>query len=249
MSIHIITVAIAIDTTAVIGGQYQSYAVDCVNEVLRETQRSYNAESVILDYALGAVEPSPVPVADYAEGDAFTSSPVGIPTVVMEVDGGAIHCVRSTGPVRVIVLDDDTEGGDSDRIHEINGSDVYVTDKLLLTLAQPGGEGIAADFVADVVDQLPVTIEDLLRTTDRAALDSLLVRAAGEKYATHLPEAWGYWHYGRHAEFASELGMTDLAQLFSAAWQIEHRVHGEDAAAAELERQTIRSEYDSATPA
>jgi cytosine/adenosine deaminase-related metal-dependent hydrolase len=89
-----------------------------------------------------------------------------------------------------------------------------------------------------------VSLDDLLATQDRHTLDQLLRLADNDsRYSMHLDVSWSYWHYGRHAEFASELDMPSLASLFSAAWQIEHRVHVDDEQAAFQARQEIAREY------
>jgi|GEM_PF-3692650 len=49
-------------------------------------------------------------------------------TVVLEIDGGVICEVSANGPCRVIVLDADTEGGDPENIHVIDGETRYVHD-------------------------------------------------------------------------------------------------------------------------
>lgn len=89
-----------------------------------------------------------------------------------------------------------------------------------------------------------VSIEKLLITETSEELAGLLQPLASERgYSSELNVSWDYWHYGRHAEYAAELGMPDLARLFSAAWQIEHRVHGENPAAREIAENEIRAEY------
>lgn len=89
-----------------------------------------------------------------------------------------------------------------------------------------------------------VSLDDLLATQSRLELDQLLRHADEDsRYSMHLDVSWSYWHYGRHAEFARELNMPILARLFSAAWQIEHRVHVDDAAEARQARQEIEREY------
>ena len=91
---------------------------------------------------------------------------------------------------------------------------------------------------------LSVTLEDLLATESDFTLDKLLTKAASEcGYHRRLDCAWRIWHYGRHAEFADELGMLELSKLFSAAWQIQVCVHGESDEAAEVARQQIRGYY------
>jgi len=100
-------------------------------------------------------------------------------------------------------------------------------------------------------EELGVTIEDLLKTSDRWELDEQLQLADDAcGYGTHLNVAWAHWHYGRHAEFAEELGMDEMSRLFSAAWQISLRVH--EAASAEEAadaREEIRATYQEAVAA
>lgn len=50
------------------------------------------------------------------------------PVVVVDLDGGAIHNVRGSAPVRVIILDADIEGGDPDNIHTVDGQEIYLSD-------------------------------------------------------------------------------------------------------------------------
>lgn len=97
-----------------------------------------------------------------------------------------------------------------------------------------------------VQSQRPVgiTLDDLLSTSNRNDLNNLLCDAAQQaRYDIHLDVAWDYWHFGRHAEHAEALGMPVMAKLFSAAWQIEHRVHVDDEDAAEMARVEIRDQY------
>lgn len=61
-------------------------------------------------------------------------------TVVLEINGGVVNSVRSDRPVRVLILDEDCEGGDSENIQEVNGQEVYVSD-FLLTALDAGGNG------------------------------------------------------------------------------------------------------------
>jgi len=50
------------------------------------------------------------------------------PVVVLKINGGVINETLSSRPVRVLVLDEDTEGADEDRIAEVQGEEVYVHD-------------------------------------------------------------------------------------------------------------------------
>lgn len=89
-----------------------------------------------------------------------------------------------------------------------------------------------------------ISLDDLLATQSRHDLDQLLRLADDDsRYSMHLNVSWSYWHYGRHAEYANDLGLPSLARLFSAAWQIEHRVHVDDAQEALQARQDIAREY------
>ncbi|HCE7247036.1 TPA: hypothetical protein NHR53_005584 [Pseudomonas aeruginosa] len=74
-------------------------------------------------------------------------------TVVLEINGGVVNSVRSDRPVRVLILDEDCEGGDSENIQEVNGQEVYVSD-FQLTALDAGGNGIDPEFCRAVQDQI-----------------------------------------------------------------------------------------------
>ena len=94
-------------------------------------------------------------------------------------------------------------------------------------------------------EEVTVTVEDLLDAADAEKLESMLIECAEDRgYFGSLDVSFDYWHYGRHAEFARELGLPDLARLFSAAWQIESRVLREnDPEAREEAQEQIRAEF------
>ena len=81
--------------------------------------------------------------------NAFT-----VPVVVLETEGGAIHCASSNMPVRVVVLDEDTEGADSENLRQVNGSEVYLIDRMLDMPASISGEGVDEKYVSQILDQL-----------------------------------------------------------------------------------------------
>lgn len=78
------------------------------------------------------------------------------PTVVVQTDCGAVHAVASSGPVRLIVLDADTEGGEPDEIRLVDDVNYYVMDFTLVESDANGDEadGVSPEFVARVVAQL-----------------------------------------------------------------------------------------------
>ena len=82
-----------------------------------------------------------------------------MPTIVIEMNGGSIKYVRSSMPVRVVMLDEDTEGGDEDHIHKINGEKVFLSDYVLShdNRVLDGNDGIDADYVEDVIAQIDNT--------------------------------------------------------------------------------------------
>lgn len=153
MTIKLVTVTFAVDVSEARKGFEEAFIADCVNESFRELQRSYKPESAILDYALDGARPSSASVEGYEEGDAFSFMDERLPTAVLEVDGGVINSVRSTIPMRVVVLDADTEGGDDENIAQVNGEDVYVFDEILSGHVDLGG--VDPEFVDDVLSQLP----------------------------------------------------------------------------------------------
>jgi len=75
-----------------------------------------------------------------------------VPTVVIEVNGGVINASRATEKVEIIILDADTEGGDTEQIMEVNGDDVYVSH---LVMTDQGG--IDPDYVQDILNQISGT--------------------------------------------------------------------------------------------
>lgn len=75
-----------------------------------------------------------------------------LPTVVLEINGGVVNCARSTVPTRLIVLDEDTDGGERTSIREVFGEEMYVSDMLLTQVRERGFSGIAPDFVAEVIE-------------------------------------------------------------------------------------------------
>lgn len=104
-----------------------------------------------------------------------------------------------------------------------------------------------ADLSKTVDDEVSTTVMDLLDTADEDELDKLLRKASQTcHYDQELDVSWGYWHYGRHAEFAQQQGMPYMALLFSAAWDIAHKVHGQnDAQAREAARDEILADFPS----
>jgi len=76
------------------------------------------------------------------------------PTAVIEINGGAFYCARATHAMRIIVVDEDIEGGDGNNIMGINGEDAYVHDYRLIAPAESGQDGIDAGFVRDIVTQI-----------------------------------------------------------------------------------------------
>ena len=84
--------------------------------------------------------------------DETDASAQETPIAVVEMDGGKIHMVRSNVPMRVILLDRDTEGADEDRIKNVNTENVFVHN---FDLPKDGtDEWVDADFVAHVVNQI-----------------------------------------------------------------------------------------------
>lgn len=87
-------------------------------------------------------------------GSGAVKKDSALPAVVLEIQGGLINCVRSSVPMRVVILDADTEGGNDESIREINGDDAYVHDYTLSPSIEPGFDGVDPDFVKDVLDHV-----------------------------------------------------------------------------------------------
>ena len=80
-----------------------------------------------------------------------------LPTVIVQVQGGIVNCLRSDGPVHIIILDSDVEGGDEDNISVVDGNEVYVSEYLLTehTNTELGvSDGIDVEFVESVLQKL-----------------------------------------------------------------------------------------------
>jgi hypothetical protein len=91
----------------------------------------------------------------HAPESVFPSNAIeNIPTVILGIEGGALHWALSNSGVSLIVLDGDIEGGDAENIYEINGDDVYVSEWELNRISKTGEDGINPEFVNDVIEQI-----------------------------------------------------------------------------------------------
>lgn len=117
-----------------------------VAETFGERERSEDEEWEVFENARKGVTDSATKTAGTRVSDP--------PVVVIEINGGAIYCARSTAPMRIVILDQDTEGSDGERIMEVNGESVYTHDYVLTDPAEAGRDGIDVVFVKDVVEQL-----------------------------------------------------------------------------------------------
>lgn len=97
------------------------------------------------------------PVTPSSEHQPTAANPA-LPTVVLEAEGGVVHGIYSSQPLRVLHLDADTEGADPAQIAEINGMHAYVQDFQLTAPAEAGSNGVAPDYVASVLRQLPPVV-------------------------------------------------------------------------------------------
>lgn len=73
------------------------------------------------------------------------------PVIVVSLEGGTIVESYGTHPARVIFLDGDTEGGDSNQVVDIFGEAKYVTDGML---------HVRPHSVADVLEELAAHVPD-----------------------------------------------------------------------------------------
>ena len=72
------------------------------------------------------------------------------PTIVVFVDGGLIHNIAASHPVRVVVLDADVQGNYEDKITEIDGTKVIVSDHRHVD--------IDAEYVVSLSKQLELAV-------------------------------------------------------------------------------------------
>ncbi len=81
-----------------------------------------------------------------------------VPTIVIQINGGVVNCVNADVPVRVIILDQDTEGADDDCIMDVNGGEAVVYDYVITKPAEASNgftsNGIEADFAAYIAEQV-----------------------------------------------------------------------------------------------
>lgn len=81
----------------------------------------------------------PLTAAEIDELCERLNTPQDLPTVVLNVEGGAIHAVASNLPARCIILDSDVEGSDWSGVTKIDGKDTQVIDVGMGGHAVPGG--------------------------------------------------------------------------------------------------------------
>lgn len=53
------------------------------------------------------------------------------PLVVVEINGGAVHSASADSPVHLVILDQDTDGAEGDRVATVDGCKVFVTEQAL----------------------------------------------------------------------------------------------------------------------
>lgn len=76
------------------------------------------------------------------------------PVVVVEMDCGAIHGVRSSLPVQVLLLDLDIEGSNGESIGIVNGSKYYISDYNLTSDSTLGFKLVDVEYVSHVVTEI-----------------------------------------------------------------------------------------------
>lgn len=76
-----------------------------------------------------------------------------LPVIVIQINGGLVNAVLATQPVRVVILDEDTEGGEDERIATVDGQDVYVHDYLITN--DDEDDEVSPDGVAAILQQIP----------------------------------------------------------------------------------------------
>ncbi|HHV49175.1 MAG TPA: hypothetical protein GXX56_09500 [Rhodocyclaceae bacterium] len=127
--------------------QFDPYPDDCY-EITVKTEIAHHLDQLAADFG------------STIQDDSSATSP----TIVVEMDGSAIHCVRASAPATVILLDADTEAAEEGRAQEVNGEDVYVHHYQLTGQANEGSDGIDSAFVASVLDQIAKSSEPTLWT-------------------------------------------------------------------------------------
>ena len=122
-----------------------------------------------------------------------------MPVVVIDMEGGAIHNVTTSVPMRVIFLDQDTEGADEDGIGIIDGHKVYVINW------PTESAGVNPDFTRQIEEEVePVlqrqTASELSASTPKTLQQrkDLLASQGFEVEKSDpvagYPAGWNWWH-------------------------------------------------------
>ena len=77
-----------------------------------------------------------------------------LPSAVIQMNGGVMHCAHATVPMRIVLLDEDIEGGDRERVMNVNGDTAYVHDFPLTDEATDGQSGLDSAFVHYVLGEV-----------------------------------------------------------------------------------------------
>lgn len=101
----------------------------------------------------GGVERAPMRRLAQAAPEPIPQKPA-TPAVVIEVNGGVVNLVRSSVPMRVVILDQDVEGADASDVREVGGEEVHVRRYDLAPGSDPGHGGVAPEFVAGIFQDL-----------------------------------------------------------------------------------------------
>lgn len=80
----------------------------------------------------------PLTAAEIDELCERLNAPQDLPTVVLSVEGAAIHKVVSNMPARCIILDADVQGSDWSGVTKVDGNETQVIDVGMGSTAVPG---------------------------------------------------------------------------------------------------------------
>ena len=80
-----------------------------------------------------------------------------MPVAVVDVSGGTFVDITSNVPMKLIFLDDDIEGGDSENVLKVDGDDVYVT-VMTTALENKDSNFVNPDYVYEIGAEISAVV-------------------------------------------------------------------------------------------
>lgn len=90
-----------------------------------------------------------------------------MPTAVIEMEGGLIQSVRSSEPMRVIILDEDIEGAEKEQLTIIDMNEVYLHHFLLNGSSGGSADQVDPEYVKNITSQIELGNLDSTECADQ----------------------------------------------------------------------------------